>query len=318
MRKFLKTCHVISRILLYLCVIGILLLYFFKPGVLSLAQNVFPNAGEGAWIALATTLSIAAVMFAASELSYKSLSDNEFMITLSSSVLKQSYGQYDLSDKRFSKPAAGEFEFNASLRDVTDEKERVMRELAWEKQHNKKLQKKTAGNKLVTLLFFLAGLAFFVYPLIVYFMTKNLMSLPTGTPMDYFAIVALILTMIIVFENGNNQGQIRRLNTILSIRSRSDELNEKPALPVSNQEPAYPGTAPIYEPKPAVNTAPVESVSERPENVAEPVQPQPPVQEMWKPDPVWTGVPEEGVTPQSSAFVNLTPEEETSAESEKD
>ena len=83
MRKFLKTSHVISRIFLYLSVIGVLLLYFFKPGVIGLAQKLIPTANTGAWLALVTTLSIAAVMFAASELAYKSLTDNEFMITLS-------------------------------------------------------------------------------------------------------------------------------------------------------------------------------------------------------------------------------------------
>ena len=124
MRKFLKTSHVISRIFLYICVIGVLLLYFFKPGVLTLMQRFVPDADAGSWLALTTTLSIAAVMFAASELAYKSLLDNEFMITLSESVLKPVYSRYDLSDKRFSKPAKGEFDFNASLRDVTDGKAR--------------------------------------------------------------------------------------------------------------------------------------------------------------------------------------------------
>ena len=297
MRRFLNTSHVISRILLYLCVIGVLLLYFFKPGILIFVQRFLPQADNGSWLALVTALSIAAVMFAASELAYKSLTDNEFMITLSSSVLKQAYGRYDLSDKRFSKPAAGEFEFNASLRDVTDGQERVMHELAWEKQHNKKLQKKIGGNKLVTLLFFIAGIAFLLYPFVFYPVTGRLLTMPTGTALDFFSLVAIILTMFLVFENGNNQGQTRRLNTILSIRSRSDELSEKPALPAAVPEPVPANTVPFYEaPKPAPQpAAPV------------------PQEEAWKPEPAWTGVPEEMSAeekPQGSAFVNLTPEEE--------
>ena len=164
MRKFLKTSHVISRIFLYLSVIGVLLLYFFKPGVISLVQQFVPTADTGAWLALVTTLSIAAVMFAASELAYKSLTDNEFMITLSTSILETAYSRYDLSDRRFSKPAKGEFEFNQGLRDVTDERERVMYELSWEKQNNKALQKKTIGNMIVALIFFIAGLVFFFCP----------------------------------------------------------------------------------------------------------------------------------------------------------
>lgn len=309
MRKFLKTSHVISRIFLYLSVIGVLLLYFFKPGVLSLMQQFVPTADAGSWLALVTALSIAAVMFAASELSYKSLTDNEFMITLSASILEAAYKHFDLSDKRFSKPVKGEFDFNQSLRDVTDGKERVMQELAWEKQHNKELQKKTIGNMIVALVFFVAGLVFFFFPVAYYPINGKLMSLPTGTVMDYFSLVALLLTLFIVFEVGNNQGPIKRLNTILSLRSRSDELSEKPAQPASWQEVPYSTPAPVYEaPKPAVVTPAPEYLTTAPAAAPEPVKPEP----TWTPEPAWTGVPEDVSTeekPQGSTFVNLTPED---------
>ena len=312
MRKFLKTSHVISRIFLYLSVIGVLLLYFFKPGVISLVQQFVPTADTGAWLALVTTLSIAAVMFAASELAYKSLTDNEFMITLSTSILETAYSRYDLSDRRFSKPAKGEFEFNQGLRDVTDERERVMYELSWEKQNNKALQKKTIGNMIVALIFFIAGLVFFFCPAVWYPISKGLMSFKTGTVMDYFSLVAIILTLFIIFEIGNNQGPIRRLNTILSIRSRSDELHEKPVLPASRPEAFYASAAPAYEaPKPAAPV--VEHVVTSPVSAPEPVKPE----ETWTPEPSWTGVPEETGAedrPHGSAFVNLTPDEEDKAE----
>ena len=309
MRKFLKTSHVISRIFLYVSVIGVLLLYFFKPGVISLVQQFIPTADTGAWLALVTTLSIAAVMFAASELAYKSLTDNEFMITLSSSILETTYRRYDLSDRRFSKPAKGEFEFNQGLRDVTDEKERVMYELSWEKQNNKALQKKTIGNMIVALIFFIAGLVFFFCPVVWYPITKGLMSFETGTVMDYFSLVAVLLTLLIIFEIGNNQGPIRRLSTILSIRTRSDELNDKPVLPASRPDVFYANAAPaapMYEaPKPA---APAEHVVTAPVSAPEPAKPE----ETWSPEPAWTGVPEETDAEQThgSAFVNLTPDTE--------
>ena len=309
MRKFLKTSHVISRIFLYVSVIGVLLLYFFKPGVISLVQQFIPTADTGAWLALVTTLSIAAVMFAASELAYKSLTDNEFMITLSSSILETTYRRYDLSDRRFSKPAKGEFEFNQGLRDVTDEKERVMYELSWEKQNNKALQKKTIGNMIVALIFFIAGLVFFFCPVVWYPITKGLMSFQTGSVMDYFSLVAIILTLLIILEIGNNQGPIRRLSTILSIRTRSDELNEKPAVPVSRPDVFYANAAPaapVYEaPKPA---APAEHVVTAPVSAPEPAK----TEETWSPEPAWTGVPEDTEAEQThgSAFVNLTPDTE--------
>ena len=234
------------------------------------------------------------------------------MITLSTSILETAYSRYDLSDRRFSKPAKGEFEFNQGLRDVTDERERVMYELSWEKQNNKALQKKTIGNMIVALIFFIAGLVFFFCPAVWYPISKGLMSFKTGTVMDYFSLVAIILTLFIIFEIGNNQGPIRRLSTILSIRTRSDELNEKPVLPASRPEAFYASAAPAYEaPKPAAPV--VEHVVTSPVSAPEPVKPE----ETWTPEPSWTGVPEETGAedrPHGSAFVNLTPDEEDKAE----
>ena len=306
MRKFLKTSHVICRVFLYLSVLGVLLLHFFKTAALDLLQQFVPTADMGSWLALVATFSIAAVMFAAAELAYKSLLDNEFKLTLSSSILEPAYERYDLSDKRFSKTAKGEFDFNQSLRDVTDGKERVMYELAWEKQHNKALQKKTFGNKLVTLIFFIAGLVFFFCPFVWYPITGELMSLEFGNFVEYFSMVAVLLTLFIVFEIGNNQGEIKRLSTILSIRSRSDDLSAHPALSAPRPEPAYaPPAAPVYEaPKPAAPVVPV-APAPAPAPAAEPV---------WTPEPVWSGVPEDSEAeerPQGSTFVNLTPDEET-------
>ena len=165
---------------------------------------------------------------------------------------------------------------------------------------------------IVALIFFIAGLVFFFCPFVWYPVAKGLMSFQTGTVMDYFSLVAIILTLFIIFEIGNNQGPIRRLSTILSIRSRSDELNEKPAQPASRPDVFYANAAPAaaaYEaPKPAAPaaehavTAPVPA----PVSAPEPVKPE----ETWNPEPAWTGVPEES----GSTFVNLTPETEAEAE----
>ena len=139
------------------------------------------------------------------------------------------------------------------------------------------------------------------------------MSFETGTVMDYFSLVAVILTLFIIFEIGNNQGPIRRLNTILSIRSRSDELHEKPVLPASRPEAFYANAAPAapaYEaPKPAAPVAEhvVAAPVSTPVSAPEPVKPE----ETWTPEPAWTGVPEETG---GSTFVNLTPDEGNEAE----
>ena len=315
MRKFLKTCHVIARIFLILCIAAVLLLYFFKPGILELVKTVLPAANNAAWLAVVTTLSLAAVMFAAAELAYKGLNDNEFLGTLSSSILKPAYEAFDLdlSDKRFSKIESGELDFNASLRDVTDGKERMLRELAWERQHCRKLQKKTVGNCIVVLLFFLTGLAFVLYPIIFFLVTGKLMGLPVGTGVDYVSIAALILAVVMIFECGSNQGYQRRLNTIVSIRTRSDDYMRMPAaLPgaFSVPEEHIPAAVPVVKPEPAEKPAAQENTVQE--------APKPAAEETWKPEPAWTGVPEEQVMemPHENPFVIMTPGEEKTEETD--
>ncbi len=317
MSKFLKTCHVITRIFVYLCLISVLLLYFFKPGIMEWVQTILPAVDNGAWLALVTTLSFAAVMFAASELAYKSLQDNEFLSTLSTSVLKAAFEKFNLNDKRFSKTAKSEKELNESLRDITDRKERIMQELSWEKHNSKKLQKRTIGNKAGSLFFLLAGLAFFLYPIIYYIIMKKPLSVPVGTPLDFCTIVALILTVVIILECGNNQSLLRRLNTILAIRDRGEAYDENEAA-----QPAPAPGAPVYvysaPPAPAATPAPVPGAPVPEEEPAAPAvpavpaaaEPEPP-EEVWQPE-TWTGVPEEEPAAEetpASSFIHLTPEE---------
>ncbi len=312
MRKFLKTGHVISRVFLILCIVAVLLLYFFKPGIMEIAKGFLPGVNNGSWLAVVTALAVAAVMFAASELAYKSLTDSEFMVTLSSAVLKPAYDAFDLSDKRYSKVESGEKEFNAGLRDITDGKERVLRELAWEKQHCRKLQKKKVGNTAVSVVFFIAGLLFFLYPLVIYLVSGRLMELPVGTAADFVSIGALILAVVIILECGSNQGYQRRLNTILSIRSRGEEYMKSPApaaaLPNTIPAPAEYVPAPV---KPPVQAEAKPEVTAKPEAKETAAAAPAPAEENWKPEPQWTGVPEEQVmeVPHESPFVIMKPEE---------
>ena len=331
MNKFLKTCHIISRVFVYLCVILVLLLYFFKPGIMEWAQTVLPAVDNSTWLAVVTALSLAAVLFATSELSYKSLQDNEFLATLSSSLLQPAFEQFEINDGKAGKTVKSERELNENLRDISDGKERVVQELAWEKQHSKTLLKRTLGNKVASLFFLVAGLAFFLFPVVYYLVTKRLFGLESGTPLDYVSIVALILTMVIVFESGNTQGLLRRLNTILAIRGRSDDLSEKPV-----QAEAVP-SAPVYlysAPAPVVSapvspapvsSTPVNSVPAQEAPAAAPAAPASaplPPEEIWHPE-TWSGVPEETAAAEegsTNSFIHLTPEvpEESEAEDPED
>lgn len=326
MNKFLKTCHIISRVFVYLCVILVLLLYFFKPGIMEWAQTVLPAADNSTWLAVVTSLSLAAVLFATSELSYKSLQDNEFLATLSSSLLQPAFEQFELNDGKVGKTVKSERELNENLRDISDGKERVIQELAWEKQHSKTLLKRTMGNKFASLFFLVAGLAFFLFPVVYYLVTKRLFGLESGTPLDYVSIVALVLTMVIVFESGNTQGLLRRLNTILAIRGRSDVLSEKAvqAEAVPNA-PVYLYSAPAPVSPAPISPAPVNSVPAQEAPPAAPAAPASaplPPEEIWHPE-AWNGVPEETPAAEESStnsFIHLTPEvpEESEAEDPED
>ena len=307
MRKFLRACHIISRIFIFLIMAAILLLYFIRPDTLG-----FLNTGAAAdgifWEVFATTFSMAAVMFAASDWAYRSMEDNDYLVTLSSSILRPCYEEHDLSDKRYTKAAAAdEWDFNANLRDVTDQKERVLQELAWEKKNNKRLKSRANVNGIVSLFFFVAALFFLAYPIIIFLTSGQLLALPDGSFMPYFTTAAVILTVLIVYDNTSYRNHIRRLNTILSIRSRNDELHNAPA---SLPAPAHPApSASAHAPVPVSQPVPAPA----------PIAPAPapaPVQETPMPETPEPVIPDEEPVPAEpvateSIFESLEPEEDS-------
>lgn len=279
MRKFLKVCHIISRVLVFLCVAAAIALLFFRPEGLGFGP-VPPTADGSFWRVFATTLGFAAVMFAASDWAYRLLEDNDFLQQLSASILKPAFARNDLSDRRFHKTASDELDFIASLRTVSDERERTLLELAWEKKNNKHLQKKTVGHGIISLVFFVLALLFLVYPIAFYFVRGQVLALPGADLQAYFAVAAVVLTFIIIFDYTGYQKAQRRLNTVLSIRERCDEFYEseraggsarpKPlaALAEAVTSPAAAEAAPAQTvPEPAVPEAEAQA---EPEEKAEP------------------------------------------------
>ena len=226
MRKFLKVCHIISRVFIFLCIAAAMVLLFFRPE--GLGFGPVPATTDGSfWKVFATTLGLAAVMFAASDWAYRLLEDNDFLHLMSSSILKPAFERHDLSDRRFQRSSADELDFNASLRTIADGKERVLQELAWEKKNNKALQKKTVGHGIISLVFFVLALLFLIYPIVMYFVQGKVLALPGADLQAYFAVAAVVLTFIIIFDYTGYQKAIRRLNTVLSIRERCDAIYEQ-------------------------------------------------------------------------------------------
>ena len=309
MRKLLRVCHIISRIFIFLIMAAILLLYFMRPDTLG-----FLNKGAAAdglfWEVFATTFSMAAVMFAASDWAYRSMEDSDYLVTLSSSILRPCYEEHDLSDKHYAKAAsADEWDFNANLRDVTDQKERVLQELAWEKKNNKRLKSKANANGIVSLFFFLAALFFLIYPIVLFAVDEVLLALPDGSFMPYFTTAAVILTVLIVFDNNSYRNHIRRLNTILSIRSRNDELHDAPAAEPAAVLPAAPAPAYVPAPAPVSYAAPAAAPAVPAPAPAPAPAPVPAVEE---PEPVFTPAEPAPAVPETadSIFESLEPEED--------
>lgn len=257
MRKFLKVCHIISRVFVFLCVAAAIVLLFLRPDGLPFGMSA-KVAGGAFWRVFATTLALSAVMFSASDWAYRTLEENEFLEVLSSSILKPALAKHDLSDKRFQKTSADELDFNAGLRNISDGKERVLQELAWEKKNNKRLQKKLVGNGIVSLVFFLLALVFLIYPIVPYLMTGMVLGLPGGEALAFLAVAAVVLTFIIIFDYTGYQKALRRLNTVLSIRERSDEVYElerkdliRPVFPTANLPEERPAAIPVSAAAPA-------------------------------------------------------------------
>ncbi|MBO7669079.1 MAG: hypothetical protein J6S60_00685 [Oscillospiraceae bacterium] len=290
MRKFLRVCRIISRILIVLSVAAILALYYFRPESLAFLRIGGGAAAESFWMVFGTTLAMAAVMLAASDWAFTSVEEKDFLATLSSTVLRPCYEAHDLSDKHYSKAAsADELDFNASLREVTDGRERVMQELAWERKNNKRLKSKATGNGIISVVFFVAGLFFLIYPIVLFAAKGQLLTLPDGSFMPYFTIAAVILTLLILCDNVGYRTLQRRLNTVLSIRLRNDGLEEARA-----SVPALaPAATPVPAPAPAAAPAAPAPVPEEPISAPAPAEA----------DPVEEDRP-------GSLFESLSPEEE--------
>ena len=293
MRKFLRVCRIISRILIVLSVAAILALYYFRPENLAFLHIGGSAAEESFWLVFGTTLAMAAVMLAASDWAFTSVEEKDFLATLSSTVLRPCYEAHDLSDRHYAKAAASdELDFNASLREVTDGRERVMQELAWERKNNKRLKSKAAGNGIISVVFFVAGLFFLIYPIVLYAAKGQLLTLPDGSFMPYFTIAAVVLTLVILCDNVGYRTLQRRLNTVLSIRLRNDGLEETPA--------AVPALAPAATPAPAPAAAPAASapVPEEPISAPAPAEAYPADED--RPGSVFESLsPEEEDTPET-------------------
>lgn len=316
MRKFLKVCHIISRVFIFLCIAAALVLLFLRPEGLGFGPA--PTTDGSFWKVFAATLGLAAVMFAASDWAYRLLEDNDFLEVLSSSILKPAFDRHDLSDKRYHKTAANELDFNASLRSISDVRERTLQELAWEKKNNKQLQKKTVGNGIVSLVFFVLALLFLVYPVVMYFLNGQVLKLPGLDILAYVAVAAVVLTFIIIFDYTGYQKALRRLNTVLSIRSRCDEIFEAERTdlirpkslaayaeaPVPAEGPTMPAPAAEPEAAPVPKTpAPVIMPEEVPAEVPEKTEEASP--ESAEPEAAPAEVKE-------TVFESLTPEENSS------
>ena len=97
MRKFLRVCRIISRILIVLSVAAILALYYFRPESLAFLR-IGSAAADSFWMVFGTTLAMAAVMLAASDWAFTSVEEKDFLATLSSVVLRPCYEAHDLSE----------------------------------------------------------------------------------------------------------------------------------------------------------------------------------------------------------------------------
>ena len=136
-----------------------------------------------------------------------------------------------------------------------------MQELAWERKNNKRLKGKAAGNSIVSLVFFLAALFFLIYPIVLFLVKGQLLTLPDGSFMPYFTMAAVVLTLLILCDNTGYWVLQRRLNTVLSIRNRNDALDNTPTAPTPLPAPA-PASAPVSAPAPAPTPAKAETVAE--------------------------------------------------------
>ena len=185
------------------------------------------------WLQLMATISCSSVLFALSDLFKSSSDDRRSMSALSSSIVKPLYDRFselgllvDANGKNISKPEyVSESDFDRSLRSVSDENERVVRELVWENRNNTRRANRGRWNALCHVIFLLLSAILFLGGLVVLFVFPRwfpnvaVPNIPGGF-LDIIILCSFVLALVASFAHNGSFGYFQKLDMLFALKER--------------------------------------------------------------------------------------------------
>ncbi len=280
------------------------LLSFIALGV-CLVLKLFLD--DGIWRSLVAVVALVSALIAISDTLRKKGDDRKNLYVLASSIIQPVFDRFKeqglLTDENGKDLTKGgyvdEEDFGKELRNVTDSRERAVRELVWEKKNIDRIRKKGRRTGAVAVLFLI--LAFAVLALAMAdVLVLNQRFIKIGADyLDGVVIGALFCALGAAFSDDSNLRYLKKADMLLSVKDRCLAILEGKEEPAVQETPVTAGF-----PSPAeVPAAPVVAVPAAPAAVkpAPPKDPEPipvppaPVESVAEPVPPTESIAEEDI-----------------------
>lgn len=224
---------------------------------------------DATWHVLMAIVCLSGSLLAVSDLFGKSSDDQRNMHTLSLSILNPIYNEFadrslfsdtngkDLRKQRYS----GESDFERSLRNIDDARDRAVRELIWERRNNEKRPGRARTNRLVRIVFLILSALVLVGGTVLLFVFPQYFPELSSYGVEAIIIGSLVLVLATAFSSGSNYAYLQRIEMLLGLRERCENIISHPK-PVPEFRPIYqdsPKKPETVTPSPA--PAPVDAVS---------------------------------------------------------
>ena len=252
---------------------------------------------DGTWRILMSVVSVASALLAVSDLFKKSADDQRSMNALSAAILNPLYNEFaerglftdaagkDLRKERYS----DENVFERSLRNISDQRDRAVRELIWERRNNDKRPSRARVNSLVRIVFLVLSAVVLIGGLVLLFFFPQLMPEVGMYHIDIAIAGSLVIALACAFSAGGNFAFLQRIEMLLGLKERCEDIMSRPkpqSSPFSDQRPVWQDTSKKPEtPSGSEPSVPQTQPSVSADALTEPVPPEeaPPV--VWEAEP---------------------------------
>ena len=253
-----------------------LMIFFLFVVLAGIVSRLFLDSET--WLSLITIIAVSSALYALSDLYKKSADNTKNLSILSAGIIDPLYTRFDSlgyftdnSGTHMSKASySSDYDFNQYLRNITDGRERALRELVWEKKVNDKSRKGSRSDSAVHSIFLVLALVILVGGCVTLFFLPQYFPRLETSLMEIICLCSFAFTLAVAFANGSNLGSMRRVQMLLNLKERCAVV-EPAAVPTP------PAPAPVVVVAPAHSAVTTGTTTQNPISIQDAVAPVPPV-----------------------------------------